>query len=84
MAGEGRLSVDQRSAIIPTDFSTSEYRCIQVSSSTKGKGKVLVPRKSEAPTSVKIAALSNMYVGFLVWIGHVTSFDVKLYYGVEI
>lgn len=84
MAGEGRLSVAQRSAIIPTDFSTSEYRCIQVSSSTKGKGKVLVPRRSEAPTSVKIAALSNMYVISFVWIGHIESIDIDLCNGAEI
>lgn len=54
------------SNVIHTDIicrDTDEYRYIDVSSSTRGKGKVLVPRKkNDAPTSVKIAALSNMYV----------------------
>jgi len=64
MAGEERTSSDKNhaSAIIPADYNKNEYSCIQISSSTRGKGRVIVPRKGEAPTSVKIAALSNMYV----------------------
>lgn len=64
MAEEERIYADKSStsAIIPTEYNKNEYSCIQVSSSTRGKGKVIVPRKGEAPTSVKIAALSNMYV----------------------
>lgn len=67
MARDTEATVEQKHsthAIISSEYSSrnNEYRCIEVSSSTRGKGKVLVPRKSDAPTSVKIAALSNMYV----------------------